>query len=131
MEAAKNVLDDTMQSKPLVSVIMPVYNSEKYLISAIRSVLEQTYDNFELICVDDGSTDLSPEILRLQQPDSHLKIITQKNQGPSAARNAGLDVAQGDYIAFGKNSPRNRGGYCRLRRINVSRFNSYTSMDRS
>lgn len=100
MEAAKNFSDDTMQSKPLVSVIMPVYNSEKYLISAIRSVLEQTYDNFELICVDDGSTDLSPEILRLQQPDSHLKIITQKNQGPSAARNAGLDVAQGDYIAF-------------------------------
>lgn len=84
-----------------ISVIIPVYNVEKYLKQCLDSVITQTYTNLEIICVDDGSTDHSIDILRFyEKKDSRIKVITQKNQGPSAARNKALDVATGKYISF-------------------------------
>lgn len=85
----------------LVSVIIPVYNAERYLKGCLDSVLNQTYKNIEVICVNDGSTDRSLDILNLyQKRDARLKVISQKNAGPSAARNCALDHATGDYISF-------------------------------
>lgn len=88
----------------LVSVIIPVYNVEAYIASAIESVLAQTYDNFELIIVDDGCSnnlngDRSIEICQ-QFQDSRIKIISQENRGLAGARNTGIRNAQGDYLAF-------------------------------
>lgn len=86
---------------PLVSVIMPVYNAEKYLKNAIWSVLSQKYKKVELICINDGSTDNSLNILRhIAAADERVKIIDQKNSGPAHARNVGLDAATGKYISF-------------------------------
>jgi glycosyltransferase involved in cell wall biosynthesis len=81
-----------------VSVIIPLYNGEKYINQAIESVLEQTYTNYEIIVVDDGSTDNSKQIL--SPYFDKIKYIYQKNQGVAAARNKGLEIATGDYIAF-------------------------------
>ena len=81
---------------PKFSVIIPVYNREKYIKRAIESVLKQTYKNFELIVVDDGSTDDTPNIIK----NYPIKIITQKNLGVSAARNAGIKASNGQIIAF-------------------------------
>lgn len=83
----------------LVTVIIPVYQVEKYIASTVRSVLAQTYTNYELLIVDDGSTDRSYEICQ-QFADSRIEIIRQRNQGVAAARNTGISKAQGDYIAF-------------------------------
>ncbi|MBQ6140581.1 MAG: glycosyltransferase [Kiritimatiellae bacterium] len=88
-------------SRPKVSVIIPVYNVEKYLGECLDSVLRQTFGNLEIICVDDGSTDSSPRILAdYAAKDSRIKVITQPNGGLSAARNAGMDAASGKYIYF-------------------------------
>ncbi len=87
--------------KPDISVIMPVYNSCKYVETAIKSVLKQSYENFELIIVDDGSYDNSYSIcLMLQQHDKRIKLYTKENGGICNARNFGLQYAIGDYIAF-------------------------------
>lgn len=84
-----------------VSVIMPVYNAAEFLEETLDSVLNQSLDDYEVIAVNDGSKDNSLEILeRYAEQYSHLRIINQKNAGPSAARNAGLDVATGKYIYF-------------------------------
>ncbi len=83
--------------KPIVSVIIPVYNREQYIEEAIRSVLDQHYEPVEIVVVDDGSTDGTPEIL------SHFPNttrITQANRGVAAARNTGISRAAGSYIAF-------------------------------
>lgn len=85
----------------LVSVILPVYNKIKYLPTTLPFLLSQTYREFELIAVDDGSTDGSGDFLdRLAKTDSRVKVIRQPNAGVSAARNAALDRASGDYIVF-------------------------------
>lgn len=85
----------------LITVIVPVYNVEKYLLACIRSIQNQTYDNFELILVDDGSTDLSGEICDIcASKDSRIIVIHQKNSGLSAARNKGIHNANGLYISF-------------------------------
>ncbi len=84
-----------------VSVIIPVWNVEKYLSGCLYSVLGQTYQNLEIICVNDGSPDHSAEILaQFAASDQRIKIITQKNQGLSAARNTGISAASGEYIFF-------------------------------
>ena len=84
-----------------VSVVMPVYNAEAYLEEAIESILSQTLDSLELICVDDGSTDRSLDIIKeFQKKDARVRIITENNAGPSAARNKGLARARGEYIFF-------------------------------
>ncbi|MCM1324617.1 MAG: glycosyltransferase [Acetobacter sp.] len=84
-----------------VSVIMPVFNTAAYLSQCVESILGQTFSDFELICINDGSTDNSAEILASYlQKDTRVQVISQQNQGLSAARNAGMAVAQGEYIAF-------------------------------
>lgn len=85
----------------LVSIIMPVYNSEKYVEHAVNCLLEQTEKNIEVILVDDGSTDASRKICdRIAERDSRVKVIHQKNAGICAARNAGLKSARGEYVTF-------------------------------
>ena len=83
----------------MISVIIPVYNAEKYLSQCIDSVLSQTYQDCELILIDDGSKDNSLAVCKSYN-DARVKIIHQENQGEAAARNAGLKIAQGEYIAF-------------------------------
>lgn len=84
-----------------VSIIVPVYNAERYLETTVRSLLDQTYRDIEVILVDDGSTDGSAALCaRLQREDARVRLITQENKGPSAARNAGLGLAEGDYVMF-------------------------------
>lgn len=86
---------------PAISVIMPVYNVEKYLPRCIDSVLNQTFHDWELICVNDGSPDGSAAILsEYAARDARIKIVTKKNGGLSDARNAGMAVATGDYILY-------------------------------
>jgi glycosyltransferase involved in cell wall biosynthesis len=82
-----------------VSVIVPVYNVERYIVQTIRSVLAQTYSDFELIIVDDESPDRSLELCR-EFSDPRIRIIRQKNRGLAGARNTGIRYAQGDYIAL-------------------------------
>lgn len=81
---------------------MSVYNTEKYVTESIESILAQTYSDFELICVDDGSTDRSVEIVKgLTKNDARIVVVElEKNGGIGAARNAGLRISRGEYIAF-------------------------------
>ncbi len=90
-----------LSAVPRVSVIVPVYNSECDLVQCLETILAQTFEDIEVICVDDGSTDRSGDILAdFAARDSRVVIIEQCNQGVSAARNRGLDEASGDYIQF-------------------------------
>lgn len=87
--------------KDLISIIVPVYNSERYLRSCIESVLAQTYSCYEMILIDDGSCDRSVEICqRMCRYDQRLRLICQKHRGVSAARNRGIEEAKGKYIFF-------------------------------
>lgn len=84
-----------------VSVIMPVYNAEQYLRQCLDSVLNRAEQRIEVICVDDGSTDSSPEILReYAEKDARVTVITQENAGAGAARNNGMAFAKGEYLSF-------------------------------
>ena len=86
---------------PEISVIVPVYKAEQYLERCVKSILEQTYQNFELIVVDDGSPDGSPILCdKWAEKDSRVHVIHKKNGGASSARNAGLKIAKGNWIAF-------------------------------
>lgn len=86
---------------PKVSVIIPIYNVEKYLRRCLDSVLAQTFTDIEIICINDGSTDGSAAILEeYAGKDSRIKIVNQENQGLSITRNKGLEIAVGEYIAF-------------------------------
>lgn len=96
-----NFKQDTPQKNIKVSVILPIYNQEKYLKKALDSLLNQTLEETEFICVNDGSTDNSLEILKqYSQKDKRVKILNQNNQGSGAARNSGLKIAKGEYITF-------------------------------
>ena len=84
-----------------VSVIVPVYNTEKYLHRCIESILDQTYKMLELILIDDGSTDSSGIICdEVAQKDTRVKVLHKKNEGAGEARNCGINIAQGEYICF-------------------------------
>lgn len=84
-----------------VSVIIPVYNVDAYLSACLESVLAQTFQDFEVICINDGSTDNSLDILnQYAQKDNRIYVVSQKNQGVSVARNNGIITAKGDYITF-------------------------------
>lgn len=86
---------------PLISIIVPTYNVEKYIRTCIESILAQTYRNVEVIIVNDGSTDQSLAVISdLICSHHNVKVINQKNQGLSVARNTGIDVATGKYIIF-------------------------------
>lgn len=85
----------------LISIIIPVYNLEKYIENCLNTIINQTYRNIEIICVDDGSTDDSADIIkRFAETDSRIRYIYKENSGVSATRNAGLDSANGSYIMF-------------------------------
>lgn len=85
----------------LVSIIVPVYNVEKYLERCLDSLISQTLKEIEVICINDGSTDSSGQILsRYAQKDNRIRVINQENAGLSAARNTGLNVAKGEFIGF-------------------------------
>ena len=85
----------------MISVIIPVYNAEKYLDRTVNSILNQTYHDFELILVDDGSTDNSPKICdEYALKHDEIVVLHKKNAGLGEARHSGLDAATGDYIAF-------------------------------
>lgn len=87
--------------KPKVSVIVPVYNVENYLEKCLNSLLTQTFEEFEVICIDDGSTDHSGRILQsFSKKDNRIRLISQSNQGISVARNVGIEEARGDYLYF-------------------------------
>lgn len=86
---------------PLVSIIVPVYNAEKYLDRCIESIVHQDYDNFELIMVDDGSADQSSRIIsEWKKKDGRIHIVRKENGGQSGARNSGIECARGDYLTF-------------------------------
>ena len=84
-----------------ISVIVPVYNVEKELPRCIESLLTQTYSNFELLLINDGSSDGSPEIMeRYAEKDPRIRTLHKKNGGVSSARNRGLEQAKGEYVCF-------------------------------
>lgn len=88
-------------SNPAISLVMPVYNVERYLSRALESVQNQTFKNFELIIVNDGSTDKSKDIAEFFcNKNENFILINQENEGPSVARNTGLKICKGDYIGF-------------------------------
>lgn len=87
--------------KTKVSVILPVYNTEKYLPECLDSLLNQTLKDIEIICINDGSTDNSLEILQeYQANDQRIRILNQENQGAAIARNKGIQMAEGEYLSF-------------------------------
>lgn len=91
----------TMKETPKVSVVVPVYNSETFLAQCLESVLNQNLDDFEVICVDDGSTDSSYDLLcDYALKDSRIKVISQFNGGAGSARNRGIAASNGDFLAF-------------------------------
>lgn len=97
MDDVENIQFDN----PLVSIIIPIYKTEKYLRRCLDSVVNQTYRNLEIILVDDGSPDGCGKICdEYAARDGRVKVIHQENAGPGAARNAGLDIATGEYISF-------------------------------
>ena len=87
--------------REMVSVIMPAYNSEKYVSEAIESVCNQSYQNWELLIVNDGSTDHTPQIIdKYSDKDPRIKVFHRKNEGVSMARNVGLNQSRGNYVTF-------------------------------
>ena len=90
-----------MENLPLISIIVPVYNAEKHLSVSCGCIIAQTYPNLEILFIDDGSTDSSPEILKeYEGSDNRVRVVRQENRGAGAARNLGLDMAQGEYLSF-------------------------------
>ncbi len=88
------------KQEPLVSIIVPVYNTQDYLVKCLSSIEQQTYKNYEVIIINDGSLDKSIDICNLFCENKRFKVITQKNQGLSGARNKGILNANGKYIMF-------------------------------
>lgn len=89
-----------MSNKPLVSVIVPVYNVEEYIKECLDSIVGQSYSSIEIILINDGSTDKSLEILTSYASDDRVKIVTQENKGLSCSRNKGISIATGKYLLF-------------------------------
>lgn len=88
-------------AEPKISIIVPVYNTEKYLVKCLESLIHQTFENIEIVCINDGSTDASLEILKnYESMDKRIKIIEQTNKGLSEARNVGVKNALANYVMF-------------------------------
>ena len=89
------------ENNPLISVIIPIYKVEKYLDSCICSIVNQDYQNLDIILVDDGSPDMCPKLCdQWKTRDSRIRVIHKKNGGLSSARNAGIIIAKGKYLSF-------------------------------
>ena len=89
------------EEKPLISVIVPVYNGQDYLENCIISIENQTYDNLEIIIINDGSTDRTGAIcVKLKEKYDNIRVVTLEDEGVSAARNAGIDMARGGFLTF-------------------------------
>src|SRR5699024_4081686 len=95
-----NMESQMSQFNPLVSVILPVYNAEDYISDAIQSVLNQTYTDWELIVVDDGSTDQTKKVINPFLEDDRIRYFYQENGGQGSARNKGIERAKGIYLAL-------------------------------
>lgn len=91
-------INNKMTDSPLVSVVIPLFNKRPYILRAIKSVQEQTFTNWELIIVNDGSTDSSSDVIPCDDPK--IRLIHQENKGPGPARNHGIAQAKGKYVAF-------------------------------
>ncbi len=89
-----------MKKKTLISIIIPVYNGEKYLKRCLDSILSQTYENWELLLIDDGSTDLSSSICDDYTSDARISVIHRQNGGQATARNEGIVQSKGEYVSF-------------------------------
>ena len=90
-----------MSDSFLISVIVPVYNIKEYLDRCVRSIMNQTYQNLEILLVDDGSTDGSGELCeKLAKEDTRIRVFHKKNGGSSSARNLGIREAKGEYLGF-------------------------------
>lgn len=90
-----------MEKQIKVSIIVPAYNVEDYIEACLNSLVNQTLEEIEIIIVNDGATDSTPQIIEnFAQKDRRIKVINQKNQGQAAARNRGIEIAQGEYIGF-------------------------------
>src|SRR4051812_27885378 len=85
--------------KPLVSILIPAYNAERWIADTLRSAIAQTWDAKEIIVIDDGSNDRTLEIAKTFESPS-VRVVTQKNQGAAAARNLGFSLCKGDYIQW-------------------------------
>jgi glycosyltransferase involved in cell wall biosynthesis len=95
----QSTLSNNMKENPLVSIVVPVYNTEKYLAKCLDSLINQTYTNIEIVVVNDGSTDSSPQIIQqYAENDARIKVIDKPNGGLASARNAGVAIATGEYI---------------------------------
>lgn len=88
-----------MTDKPFISVVIPLYNKEKSIAQSLKSVLDQTYTNFEIVVVDDGSTDKSVEVVK-DIGDEKIKLFCKENGGPGSARNYGAQHALADWLVF-------------------------------
>lgn len=98
---AESKREGAVEARPLVSVIVPVYNAKKHLRECLDSIAAQTLERIEIICVDDGSTDGSLDMLyEYVAADSRFVVVTQKNQYAGVARNKGIEIARGDYLVF-------------------------------
>ena len=87
--------------RPLISMIVPVYNGENFIEKCIKSILDQSLKELQIIIVNDGSSDHTADILqKYKKSHSNITVINQENGGPASARNAGLTVAKGEYIIF-------------------------------
>ena len=94
-------MEDKNNGKPLISIIVPVYNIKEYIERCVKSITDQTYKNLEIILVDDGSTDGTEKILdELAEKDARIKVFHKENGGSSSARNLGITKATGEYIGF-------------------------------
>lgn len=92
---------ENAEKTPELSIIVPIYKVEKYLDECIQSILHQTFTDFELILVDDGSPDACPQMCdAIAEQDSRVRVIHQKNGGLSAARNTGIEAAHGNWLGF-------------------------------
>lgn len=101
LKKIKDMMNNRFNNNPKISVIIPVYNVEDYLEECLDSIINQTFKDLEIICINDGSQDNSLNILEeYAEKDNRIKIITTKNQGLSAARNRGLENITGDYVYF-------------------------------
>lgn len=94
-------MTNNIEERMLISIIMPVYNSDKYLKDAVKSVLNQTYSNFELLLIDDGSVDSSPVLCdEFERLDHRVRVFQKRNGGVCSARNLGIKASRGEYITF-------------------------------